>query len=152
LSSQSKQTGVQFVRLRKPNGGIMDVYNTQLTLLFQGGNLSIEEQEKDQNRQVKELFDFIAQNKSEDNPLIVGGTFNLGREADIYTYMGQHDFFDPFDKLPAERAVTLRRINEAPVRFDYIWLRHITKVTYADVGQITQSNHNLAVVQISQGE
>jgi hypothetical protein len=130
----------------------MDVYNTHLTLLFQGGNLSIEEQEKDQNRQIKELFEFIAQNKSEDNPLIVGGTFNLGRDADIYIYMSQHDFFDPFDKLPTERAVTLRRINEAPVRFDYIWLRHITRVTYADVGQIMQSNHNLAVVEISQGE
>lgn len=147
LPGQNKQTGLLFARLRAQDGGVLDVYNTQLTLLFRGGKLSIEEQQAEQNAQILGLFDAMEQHRSDPNRVVVGGNFNHLPGADIYLFMQQRGFIDPFTDIPNERAVTRRLVNEPPARVDYLWLHRISP-RFVGVAPIAQSNHNLAIVEL----
>lgn len=147
LTSLNKQTGVQFVRLRTQNGSALDVYNTQLTLIFRGSGLSIPAQEENQNQQVLEILEYLEQNGSSDRPIIFGGSFNSAPGAEIYTFLQQREFVDPFSDFPTERAVTLRLVNDPPVRVDYVWLRRVVP-KFVGVAQVIESNHNMPVVEI----
>ena len=150
LTSQSRQTGVQYARLRAQDGERLDVYNTQLTLLFRGGALSIEAQERDQTRQVLEIFELMALNDYEDQRLILGGTFNQRPGGDIYVFLNQRGFIDPFADYPQERAITLRLVNEPPVRVDYLWLQRITPLEVG-ITPMIQSSHNMPIVKVAVG-
>jgi endonuclease/exonuclease/phosphatase family metal-dependent hydrolase len=150
LTSQSRQTGVQYARLRAQDGERLDVYNTQLTLLFRGGALSIEAQERDQTRQVLEIFELMALNDYEDHRLVLGGTFNQRPGGDIYVFLNQRGFIDPFADYPQERAVTLRLVNEPPVRVDYLWLQRIAPLEVG-ITPMIQSSHNMPIVKVAVG-
>jgi endonuclease/exonuclease/phosphatase family metal-dependent hydrolase len=155
LTSSSRQTGVQFVRIIAPDGSPLDVYNAQLSLIFRGGVLTTEELEAEQQQQIQEVVQFIELNGSLPNRVVLGGTFNHQPDSDIYLYLVQQGYIDPFVDYAAERAVTLRRVNEPPVRVDYLWLRCRTPVgaacitpTGRAVTPLQASSHNLAIVQI----
>jgi endonuclease/exonuclease/phosphatase family metal-dependent hydrolase len=146
LTSIGRQTGVQFLKLRAPDQAELHIYNTQLGFLLVNNEAAAQEQ--DQTTQLQEIFGFISQN---DPPLtnrtVLGGTFNTVPGSDIYQYLAQSSFTDPFSSLPAEKAVTLRRVNGDIARVDYLWLRQITS-KFVGTAPILQSTHNMSVVEI----
>ncbi|MEP7289842.1 MAG: hypothetical protein ABI947_29175 [Chloroflexota bacterium] len=147
LSGTSKQTGVQFVRLRAPDQAELLIYNTQLSLPFSGGDTAAQEQ--DQTQQLQEIFAYMSQNDPQlTSRTLVGGTFNTrpGPGSDIYEYM-KNSFTDPFEDMQTEKAVTLRLANGGAERVDYLWLRQIT-LRQRGVVPIPQSRHNMAVIEI----
>ncbi len=146
LSSLGKQTGVQFARLRAQDGAELHIYNTQLGFLIADNTQSTQPPEQDQVQQIQEIFGFIGQNDSSSRT-VVGGTFNTVPDSDIYQYMAQSAFIDPFAGYPAEKAITLKRVNGATARIDYVWLRHITS-RFVGVVPLQESTHNMAVVEI----
>lgn len=150
LSASSKATAVQFVRLLKPNGVVLDIYNTQLSLIFRSDFFTVEQLETDQARQIQEILAFIELNRSEPNGLILGGTFNHAPRTDIYLFLTQppQNFVDPFADFPEERAVTRRLVNEAPVRVDYLWLRRVRPLEVG-ITPIPSSSHDMPVVKIA---
>jgi endonuclease/exonuclease/phosphatase (EEP) superfamily protein YafD len=150
LSSQSRQTGVQFVRLTAQDGRPLDIYNTELTLPLRGGPLSVQQQEQDRTRQLLEIMDFMARNESSANRLAFGGAFNQRPGGDMYTFLQQQGFADPFADYPQERAATLRLINEPPARVDYIWLKDVRPLEVG-ITPIAQSSHNLPIAKIGVG-
>jgi endonuclease/exonuclease/phosphatase family metal-dependent hydrolase len=150
LTSQSRQTGVQFVRLNAQDDRPLDVYNAELTLPFRGGPLSVQQQEQDQTRQLLEIMDYMGQNESSANRLVLAGTFNQQPGGDIYTYLQQQGFADPFGDYPQERAATLRLINEPAARVDYVWLQHIVPLEVG-ITPIAQSSHNMPIAKVAVG-
>lgn len=155
LTSRTKQTGVQFVRVTAPDGRPIDIYNTQLSLIFRTANQSIEELEQDQDIQIGEIFTFFNQNGSLTGRLVLGGTFNHTPGTKIYSYLGQQQFIDPLAGAIVERAVTLRLINSPPARVDYVWLycpRSAPAACLTPFGGNTTvteySSHNIVVVGI----
>lgn len=151
LSSQSKATGAQFVRVRKPNGEALDIYNTHLSLIFRGGALTVEQLEGDQVRQIQEVLAFVEANRSDERSVIIGGTFNHAPQTDIYNFMRQQPrpgFIDPFSDFPSERATTRRIINEPSVRVDYLWLRQIRPVEVG-ITRMRFSSHDMPIVKIA---
>ncbi|GAB4544686.1 MAG: hypothetical protein OHK0023_01840 [Anaerolineae bacterium] len=151
LSAQSKATGVQFVRVRKPNGEALDLYNTHLSLIFRGGALSVEQLEVDQVRQIQEVLAFVETNRSDERAVIIGGTFNHAPQTDIYNFMRQQPqpgFIDPFADFPSERATTRRIINEPSVRVDYLWLRQVRPVEVG-ITRMRFSSHDMPIVKIA---
>jgi endonuclease/exonuclease/phosphatase family metal-dependent hydrolase len=146
LSSIGRQTGVQFLKLRAPDQAELHIYNTQLGFLLV--NNEAPAQEQDQTTQLQEIFGFMSQN---DPPLtnrtVLGGSFNTVPGSDIYQYLAQSSFTDPFSSLPAEKAFTLRRVNGDTARVDYLWLRQITS-KFVGTAPILQSTHNMSVVEI----
>jgi endonuclease/exonuclease/phosphatase family metal-dependent hydrolase len=162
LTSRSKQTGVQFVQLRAEDGSLLDVYNTQLSLLFFTSTLSIEEQSQDQEAQMSEILAYIDANRSTAGRLVMGGTFNHQPGTKIYQILGQRRFVDPFAGYPVERADTLRLLNQQGIktaaRVDYVWLycpaegspQCVTPIG-VNLVVIPYSSHNLAVVEVRLG-
>ncbi len=150
LTSIGKATAVQFVRLLKPNGEPLDIYNTQLSLIFRSDVFTIEQQESDQARQIQEVLAFVELNRSEANPLIIGGTFNHAPKTDIYLFLSQppQNFIDPFADFPEERAVTRRLVNEPAVRVDYLWLRRVRPLEVG-ITPIPFSSHDMPIVKIT---
>ncbi len=150
LSATSKTTAVQFVRLLKPNGAPLDIYNTQLSLIFRSDAFTIEQLETDQVRQIQEILTFVELNRSEANALILGGTFNHAPKTDIYLFLTQppQNFVDPFADFPEERAVTRRLVNEPAVRVDYVWLRRVRPLEVG-ITPIPSSSHDMPVVKIA---
>jgi len=148
LTSRTKATGGQLARLRLPDGRLLDVYNTMLSVLFRGGAIPVEEQERDQAAQIQEMLAFMTRNGSSTNPTILGGTFNHAPKTAAYLFLTQQGFIDPFTDFPVERAVTRRLINEAPARVDYLWLRGLN---YVEIGMtpITYSSHDMPVVELA---
>jgi endonuclease/exonuclease/phosphatase family metal-dependent hydrolase len=155
LTSRSKQTGVQFVRVRTPAGGMLDIYNTQLSLIFRSETLAVEAQQQDQDTQMLQIFEYIEQNGSTSRKLLLGGTFNHTPADKIYTVLGQRNYIDPFAGLSAERSKTLRLVSQPPVRVDYVWLycpqqgapNCLQPVGVSIVPQLF-SSHNLALVEL----
>ena len=150
LSAIGKATAVQFVRLLKPNGAPLDIYNTQLSLIFRSDVFSIQQLESDQARQIQEILAFIELNRSEPNALILGGTFNHAPKTDVYLFLSQppQNFVDPFADFPEERAVTRRLVNEAAVRVDYLWLRRVRPLEVG-ITPMLFSSHDMPVVKIA---
>jgi endonuclease/exonuclease/phosphatase family metal-dependent hydrolase len=150
LSAIGKATAVQFVRLLKPNGALLDIYNTQLSLIFRSDVFSIQQLESDQARQIQEILAFIELNRSEPNALILGGTFNHAPKTDVYLFLSQppQNFVDPFADFPEERAVTRRLVNEAAVRVDYLWLRRVRPLEVG-ITPMPFSSHDMPVVKIA---
>lgn len=150
LSASSKATAVQFVRLLKPNGAVLDIYNTQLSLIFRSDAFSIAQLEADQARQIQEILAFVELNRSELNALILGGTFNHAPKTDIYLFLTQppQNFVDPFADFPVERAMTRRLVNEPSVRVDYLWLRRVRPLEVG-ITPIPSSSHDMPVVKIA---
>ncbi len=134
------------MKLRAPDRAELHVYNTNLGLLLRDTGQSVQAQEQDQTQQIREIFGFIGQNDT-NSRMVVGGTFNNVPDSDIYQYMTQLGFIDPFDSLQTEKAVTLKLVNNATARVDYLWLRHIT-YQYVGVVIMPQSTHNMPVVEI----
>jgi endonuclease/exonuclease/phosphatase family metal-dependent hydrolase len=148
LNSLGKQTGVQFARLLAPDGAELHVYNTQLGFLIADTTQSTRPPEQDQVQQIQQIFGLVNLNDpSLTNRTLIGGTFNTVPDSDIYQYMVQTSFLDPFAGLQAEKAITLKRVNGASARVDYLWLRHITS-RFVGVVPLQQSTHNMAVVEI----
>src|SRR5258708_34688781 len=146
LTSQGKQTGVQFLRLRAPDQAELDVYNPQLSLLTRSREAGTI-QDDEQMQQLREVFAFISENDpSLTNRTILGGTFNSLPDSEPYKFTGSA-FIDHFVNLEADKAVTLRLVNSPPVRVAYLWLRQINphSVGVVPVGQSTQ---NMAVAEI----
>jgi endonuclease/exonuclease/phosphatase family metal-dependent hydrolase len=159
LPGRSKQTGVQFVRLRTPDSQTLDVYNIQLSLLFRAPTLSIEDQAQDQDQQMLGIFDYIKANGSDSRRMLIGGTFNHTPDTKIYQILGQSRYIDPLAGYPPDRGVTLRRVNNPPARVDYVWLYcpqqgapNCVAPLGADIVPIPQSSHNLALVEIRLGQ
>ncbi|MCS6870448.1 MAG: hypothetical protein NZ571_03225 [Anaerolineae bacterium] len=150
LSASSKATAVQFARLLKPNGAVLDIYNTQLSLIFRSDAFTIEQLEADQARQIQEILAFIELNRSELNALILGGTFNHAPKTDVYLFLTQppQNFVDPFADFPEERAMTRRLINEPAVRVDYLWLRRVRPLEVG-ITPVPFSSHDMPVVKIA---
>lgn len=151
LTSQSKQTGVQFARLRTQIGSQIDVYNTQLTLIFEGSVLPRQLLQEEQARQIREILAFMEANKSRGVPTALGGSLNQGPDENIPQGLKQRDqgFNDPFDAnfFPVERAVTSRRINKPPERVDYLFLRDLS-ANFGNIIGISQSSHDMPVVEV----
>lgn len=147
LTSIGKQTGVQYVRLRAPDGAVLDVYNTQLGLLLKDSTRAPDQQEQDQIQQVSELFGLINQNDPTlTTRTLIGGTFNNVPSSDLYQRMAQY-FSDPFAGFASEKAVTWRLVNNVTSRVDYLWLRRINSLQ-AGVVEMTASTHNMPVLEI----
>src|SRR5262249_17339094 len=148
LSGQGKQTGVPFLLLRTPKQNTLDIYNTQLSLLVRSSDQSLESQEQDQTRQIQEIFSLMEQNDTNlSNWIIVGGTFNHLPNSDIYQYMIQRGFKDPFAGYPEEKAVTLKLVNDGTARVDYLWARN-APLARAGIVPLKESTHNMAVIDI----
>jgi len=151
LTSKSKQTGIQFARLRTQTGGQLDIYNTQLTLVFDGGFLTKKDLQDEQLLQIHEILAFMEENKSRGIPTVFAGTLNEGPKENIPLGLKQSTpgFSDPFDPVffPEERAFTLRRINNPPERVDYLFLRDLTPLSGNVIG-IPQSNHDMPIVEV----
>ncbi len=152
LTSQGMQTGVQRVQLR-PDEGVLDVYNTWLGLLFAQDAEVLDAQEQDQTRQLQEVLGIV----SMDHPggvvgrVVLGGTLNTTPDSLLYRQLVEVGFSDPFDGLPAERAVTLLRGNAITARFDYLWLRNVLPTGRA-VLENDPSDHRLVVVELNLGQ
>jgi endonuclease/exonuclease/phosphatase family metal-dependent hydrolase len=148
LTSLGKQTGVQFVRLRAPDGGALDVYNTELGYLLRDNAQTISAQEQDQTTQLSEIFTLIGQNDPDPKTrVVVGGTFNNTPASDLYGHMAAA-FVDPFAGIAQEKTQTWRLVNNVTSRVDYLWLRGITPLSAA-VADLTESTHGMAVVEIA---
>jgi endonuclease/exonuclease/phosphatase (EEP) superfamily protein YafD len=145
LTSQGRQTGVQYVKLRAPDRAELNIYNTQLGLLINDPNQPIQVQEQDQQQQIQEIFNFINQNDP-NSRILLGGTFNTIPGSDIYQFVSQ-TFVDPFGGLQTEKATTLKLVNGDVARVDYLWMRNITG-RFVSIVPITVSSHNMAVVEI----
>lgn len=154
LTSQGRQTGVQFVRLNI-QGQALDIYNTELSPLLQGLS-PLPDQEEGQKQQIKEILSFLDLHKSLSNRLILGGTFNFlpDPNADIYRALDSRGFKDKFLDYPFEKSTTLRQINDPsiikpPRRVDYLWLYQInTQRVGVSVETARQSSHNIVLVEI----
>ncbi len=147
LTSQGKQTGLQFARLLAPDRLEIQVYNTELGFLVKDADTPIQNQEQDQEQQLRQISDIISQNDTAfTGRLVVGGTFNAIPGSKIYQFMGQ-SFKDPAAGLPAEKSFTLKLVNGGTARVDYLWLSNISS-RGVSVGQIPQSTHNIVVVEI----
>jgi endonuclease/exonuclease/phosphatase family metal-dependent hydrolase len=152
LTSQGMQTGIQRVQLR-PDEGVLDVYNLWLGLLFAQDAEVLDAQEQDQYRQLQEVLGIV----STDHPggvvgrVVLGGTLNATPESALYRQLVEVGFSDPFDGLPAERAVTLRRGSAIMARFDYLWLRNVLPTGRA-VLESGASDHRLVVVELNLGQ
>ncbi|MBX3086462.1 MAG: hypothetical protein KF716_32805 [Anaerolineae bacterium] len=158
LSSRSKQTGVQFIQVLADDGQLLDVYNTQLSLLFSTSTLSVDDQAQDQDAQMGEIIAYFESNRSKAGRAILGGTFNHTPGTKIYKFLAQQQFIDSFQDYPVEKADTLRRVNNVPVRVDYVWLYCAAKDSPTCVHPIgvnveilPQSSHNIAVVAVQLG-
>jgi endonuclease/exonuclease/phosphatase family metal-dependent hydrolase len=156
LTSRSKQTGVQFVQIQSTENARMDLYNTQLSLLFRTSTLSVEDQTQDQETQMGEIMAYIERNRSATGQLILGGTFNHTPGTKIYEFLRQRNFTDPFENYPAERAFTLRRVDNPPVRVDYLWLYctapgapACVAPTGLNVVPLPASSHNIVLVAVT---
>ena len=148
LCGVGKQTGVQFVRLRTPEGGALNIYNTQLGLLLRESALTPEAQQQDQLKQLDEVFSLIAANDPQlAARTIFGGTFYNTPGSDVYNKAAAY-FSDPFTGLAAEKAITWRLINNVTSRVDYLWLRNVTALS-AGVSELQASTHNMPVLEIS---
>lgn len=147
LTSIGKQTGIQYVQLRTIDGGILNIYNTQLGLLLRDSSRDAESQQQDQLRQLDEIFSLIAGNDPGlPNRTVLGGTFNNTPGSDVYQKLAAY-FSDPFSGLAAEKAITWKLINNVTSRVDYLWLRNVTSLS-AGVSELQATTHNMPVVEI----
>ncbi len=152
LPSMGLQTGVQRAIVRMANGGI-DVYNTWLGLLVEGGSISAQEQ--DQFVQIREILTLIERNAalmSEPLPVVLGGTFNNVPGSPVYNEVAFRNYVDPFAEMdvPEDAAITLRRMGAGVARFDYIWLRGLRPRIPAVIER-DPSDHRLVVVEVEWG-
>lgn len=151
LTSLAQQTGVQRVQLQPETGTVITVYNTWLGYLLEAesADLSIEQQEQDQQRQINEIFAIIASHHAGGilGRTVVGGTFNNVPDSPLLDQMRAAGFADPFAGLPLELSATFARTGYPRARLDYLWVRNMLPVG-ALVMDSSASDHRLAVTEV----
>ncbi len=149
LTSLGQQTGLQRVQLR-PDTGIVTLYNLWLNYLLDiGDGRSIEQQEQEQERQLRQALAIINAQHPNGNlgRMVIGGTFNNIPDSPLGDLMRAAGFSDPFAGLPAELTATLWRTGLPRVRLDYIWVRSMLALG-AVVMDSSASDHRMAVVEM----
>jgi endonuclease/exonuclease/phosphatase family metal-dependent hydrolase len=149
LDSLGEQTGLQRVQVQPRPDRVLEIYNTWLGYLLEPtGDLSLTEQEQDQQRQLGQVFDVIARQHPDGilGRTVIGGTFNNVPDSPLMNQMRAVGFSDPFAGLPLELSATLVRAGVPPARLDYVWLRNLTPSEGVLVLDSTASDHRLAVV------
>lgn len=160
LDSIGQQTGLQRVQVR-PDAGIITVYNTWLNpLLDTGSGEDIENLERDQRKQLSQIFGVISAQHQPDGRLgrmVFGGTFNNIPDSDLIRQMSENGFADYFEEAHVELSATLRRA-DAMARVDYLWtttlgsfrVLNATVIDPVSAGVLTShpSDHRMAVILV----
>ncbi len=150
LTGIGHQTGLQRVQIR-PDTGVITLYNTWLGLLLElPGQVTLNEQEQDQQRQLEEVFRLIASQHPTGNlgRIIIGGTFNNIPDSPLIDQVRASGFNDPLAGLPIELSATLQRSGQPRARLDYLWTRPPLFNLGAGVIESSASDHRMAVVEV----
>jgi len=175
LSSDGNQAAVMQVTLN-PERLVADplasglgplyVYNAWLGFrVAERDGQPIPEGEQDQNRQYRQMLDWIAawHNPAWNDRIVVGGTFNFGPDSPLYrgpdsplyAALGNPALQDPVASLRAEEAMTVFLVDGTAARFDYLWTYRLP-LTGAMVDQSPEaartSDHRSTIVAVSRRE
>ncbi len=152
LTSVYQQTGAQRVQVEPAADAPVTIYNTWLGVLTASESGALEAQTQDQAQQFSELLAWVALH----NPggilgrTVIGGTFHNVPDSPLAAQMRAAGFDDPFAGLPLELSATLWRTGVPRVRFDYLWLRRLGRLS-AGVLDTNASDHRMAVAEVSLG-
>jgi endonuclease/exonuclease/phosphatase family metal-dependent hydrolase len=150
LTSVYQQTGAQRVQIEPAPDAPVTLYNTWLGVLTASESGVLEAQTQDQAQQFAELLAWVASH----NPggilgrTVIGGTFHNVPDSPLAEQMRVAGFDDPFAGLPLELSATLWRTGVPRVRFDYLWLRRLGRLS-AGVIDTSASDHRMAVAEVS---
>jgi len=151
LDSLGEQTGLQRVQIQPTPESVLEIYNTWLGYLLEPtGDLTLEAQEQDQQRQLNQIFQIIADQHPNGvlGRTVFGGTFNNVPDAPLMDQIRAVGFIDPFAGLPLEVSATLVRSGVPRARLDYLWLRNLTPAEGVLVLDSNASDHRMAVTGI----
>jgi endonuclease/exonuclease/phosphatase (EEP) superfamily protein YafD len=151
LTGTGEQTGLQRVQILPEPDTLMEVYNTWLGYLLEPtGDLTLEAQEQDQQQQLNQIFQIIADQHPNGvlGRTVIGGTFNNVPDSPLLQQMEAVGFSDPFAGLPLELSATLVRSGVPQARLDYVWLRNLTPSEGVLVLDSSASDHRLAVTGV----
>ncbi|MDX2141329.1 MAG: hypothetical protein SF123_24805 [Chloroflexota bacterium] len=156
LPSQYQQTGVQRVQVTPRPNVVVTLYNTWLGVLTATDEGDLAEQQQDQQVQLTALFQLIGAHHPNGvlGRTVVGGTFHNVPDSPLLQQMRAAGFDDPFAGLGIELSATLARTGLPQVRFDYLWLRNLGRISalVVDVPGLQASDHLLAVAEVGLGE
>ncbi|PJF26864.1 MAG: hypothetical protein CUN53_06220, partial [Phototrophicales bacterium] len=150
LTSLGNQTGVQRIQIQPEPGVVITLYNTWLSPLVEisGAEATIE-QIQDQQRQLNEIIALIAAHHPGGvlGRTVVAGTFHNVPDSPLIEQMRSFGFLDAFAGQNPEISATFIRTGLPRARFDYIWLRNLTRLG-AGVMNDPVSDHRMAVTEI----
>jgi len=151
LDGISEQTGLQRVQILPEPDHVIEVYNTWLSYLTEPtGDLTLADQEQDQQRQLNQIFQIIADQHPNGvlGRTILGGTFNNVPDSPLLEQLTSVGFVDPFAGYPIELSATLVRSGVPRARLDYILLRNLTPAEGVGVIDTPASDHRMVVVGV----
>jgi endonuclease/exonuclease/phosphatase family metal-dependent hydrolase/uncharacterized protein YggT (Ycf19 family) len=150
LPGAQAQTAAQRVQITPRADATITLYNTWLGVLTESADATLTQQESDQTRQLTALFNVIAAQHPNGvlGRTVVGGTFHNVPDSPLVAQMRSAGFDDPFAGLPIELSATLWRTGLPRVRFDYLWLRNLGRLS-AGVLDSSASDHRMAVAEVA---
>lgn len=150
LTSLGNQTGVQRIQIQPEPGIVVTLYNTWLSPLVEISSAdATAEQIQDQERQLNEIITLIAAHHPGGvlGRTVVAGTFHNVPDSPLIEQMRSLGFLDAFAGQNPEISATFVRTGMPQARFDYIWLRNLTRLG-AGVMNDPASDHRMAVTEI----
>lgn len=153
LTSLGSQTGVQRIQIQPEPGVVITLYNTWLSPLVEiSGADATPDQIQDQQRQLNEIIALIAAHHPGGvlGRTVVAGTFHNVPDSPLIEQMRSLGFVDAFAGQNPEISATFVRAGLPRARFDYIWLRNLTRLG-AGVMDDAASDHRMAVTEIAIG-
>lgn len=150
LTSLGNQTGVQRIQIQPEPGVVITLYNTWLSPLVEiSSSDATAEQIQDQQRQLNEIIALIAAHHPGGvlGRTVVAGTFHNVPDSPLIEQMRSLGFLDAFAGQNPEISATFVRTGLPRARFDYIWLRNLTRLG-AGVMNDPVSDHRMAVTEI----
>lgn len=150
LTSLGNQTGVQRIQIQPEPGVVITLYNTWLSPLLEISSAdATSNQIQDQQRQLNEIIALIAAHHPGGvlGRTVVGGTFHNVPDSPLIEQMRSVGFLDAFAGQNAEISATFVRTGLPSARFDYLWLRNLTRLG-AGVMNDPASDHRMAVTEI----
>jgi endonuclease/exonuclease/phosphatase (EEP) superfamily protein YafD len=150
LPGTGQQTGAQRVQVAPRPDAIVTVYNTWLGVLTASDSDALAAQEQDQTVQLAGLFQLISAHHPGGvlGRTVIGGTFHNVPDSPLLAQMRAAGFEDPFAGLPLQLSATLVRAGVPQVRFDYLWLRNLGRLS-AGVLETAASDHRMAVAEVA---
>jgi endonuclease/exonuclease/phosphatase family metal-dependent hydrolase len=150
LTSLGNQTGVQRIQIQPEPGIVVTLYNTWLSPLVEISSAEATiAQIQDQQRQLNEIITLIAAHHPGGvlGRTVVAGTFHNVPDSPLIEQMRSLGFLDAFAGQNPEISATFVRTGLPQARFDYIWLRNLTRLG-AGVMNDPASDHRMAVTEI----